>query len=409
VETVLTYDQAVSTVRQQCALALQRQRAIERLPLGDAVGRVLAEDVLADRDQPPFDRATRDGFAARASDWIADEKLGVAGTLRAGESWQGTLGKRQAIEIMTGAPLPSGADSVVMVEHVSRDGDYVTLVPGRRIAAGNNVVRAGVESAAGAVIVSRGTRIGFRQVAVAAACGYADLPAFKRPSVAILATGDELVDIADTPLNHQIRNSNGASLSAQVSLAGGAARSAIVPDDRQAIDLAISEAMKADMILLSGGVSMGRYDFVEDVLTSRGAEFFFTGVRMQPGKPVVFGRLPTTAGGWKYFFGLPGNPVSTMVTFALFAAPLLRSLAGEPDAAPTFALAALAADLNPGRGLTRFLPGEFSGSPSATVVAPIAWQGSGDLAANARANCYIVVPADNEGLKAGQIVSVLIH
>ena len=206
------------------------------------------------------------------------------------------------------------------------------------------------------MILPRGTRISAAQIAAAAACGAAQLSVFARPSVAIVATGDELVELAEQPLIHQIRNSNSYSLAAQVFAAGARpVRLAIARDERGHLEAMIRTALACDLLLLSGGVSMGKYDLVEEVLLSLGAEFFFTGALIQPGKPVVFGRF---AGGGPpgLLFGLPGNPVSTMVTFSLFVEPLLGALCGEPGRGPRFALARLAHEVQVKTGLTRFLP-----------------------------------------------------
>jgi len=227
---------------------------------------------------------------------------------------------------------------------------------------------------------------------------------FARPRVAILATGDELVEVNETPLAHQIRNSNRYSLAAQVTAAGGVAEMfPIVPDEPVATERAIAEAQRCDLVLLTGGVSMGKFDFVEQALLALGAEFFFTGARIQPGKPVVFGKLPEV-----YFLGLPGNPISTMVTFALFAAPIVRTLAGETDVDPRFVLARVEEEVRVKAGLTRFLPARMESDVRGARVRRISWQGSGDLAAAAQANGFLVVPDTADGLTAGEIAAVLV-
>jgi molybdopterin molybdotransferase len=375
------------------------------VPLLASLNRVLAEPVLADRDQPPFPRSTRDGFAFRAKDIGAAKPLQVIGQLRAGEIWNGSpLEAGHAIEIMTGAPVPSGADCVVMVEHVKVREDVLFIEPGRSLEAGENIVPAGAEAKSGTTIVPAGTRIAASHVAAAAACGYSTVSVYGRPRIAILATGDELVPVDQTPLTHQIRNSNSYSLAAQITLAGAQpVILPVAPDEPAEIEASIRRAADCDLLLLSGGVSMGKYDFVEQALLALGAEFFFTGVKIQPGRPAVFGRLPQ-----QFFFGLPGNPVSTMVTFLLFAQPLIAALSGEENVGPRFAFAQLAHDLRAKPGLTRFLPGRIDfniHTPQATIVP---WQGSGDLASTASANGFVVVPADADDLSAGDSVSVLL-
>lgn len=368
--------------------------------LADALGMVLAEPVLADRDQPPFPRSTRDGFACRAADLAAGLSLQIVGSIRAGESAGSEITSGTAVEIMTGAPVPAGGDCVVMVEHVQRDLDSLRLSPGRSIAPGDHIIPMGAEARAGDVILRRGSRISAARVAAAAACGAGKLHVFPRPKVAIVATGDELVELDQQPLIHQIRNSNSYSLAAQVLAAGAEpVRLPIARDEHGHLEAIIRTALQYDLLLLSGGVSMGKYDLVEEVLLSLGAEFFFTGALIQPGKPIVFGRM-----GGLYFFGLPGNPVSTMVTFSLFVEPLLGALCGDAGRMPRFAQARLAREVQVKTGLTRFLPATLVD----TVVEPVAWQGSGDLASTSRSNCFLLVPDDQPLLSAGETVTILL-
>ncbi len=406
---ILSYADAARTVREH-AEALNLPRPFESVSLLSALGRVLAQPVRADRDQPPFRRSTRDGFACLAADLLPDASLQVIGQIRAGEpAGDLPLSRGEAVEIMTGAPVPHDADCVVMVEHVAYDGASrrLRLNPGRSIRAGENIVPAGAEARAGVVVLPAGVRLAARHLAVAASCGCAQLEVYPRPRVAVLATGDELVEVDETPRDYQIRNSNSYSLAAQIENAGGEAiRLPIVRDTREAIHEAIKNSLDADLLLFSGGVSMGRYDLVEEVLHAHHAEFFFTGAQIQPGRPVVFGRLPLK-NETRYFFGLPGNPVSTMVTFALFVEPLLAALAGQTFAGPRFVQAQLAADLRVKAGLTRFLPAvlDYNLPPQVTAVA---WQGSGDVAATAASNAFLIVPPDRESLQAGETLNILL-
>jgi molybdopterin molybdotransferase len=376
--------------------------------LFNSLGMVLAEPVRADRDQPPFPRSTRDGFACRAADLAAGLPLTVIGLIRAGESGPVAISAGETVEIMTGAPVPEGADCVVMLEHVEHNGHTLSLAHGRSIASGENIVSRGAEARAGEVIVPRGTRIYAAQVAAAAACGAAQLNVFPQPRVAIVATGDELVEVDQQPLVHQIRNSNSYSLAAQLLAAGAQpVRLPIARDELGRLEAVIRNALQADLLLLSGGVSMGKYDLVEEVLLALGAEFFFTGALIQPGKPVVFGRL-AFEDRQIYFFGLPGNPVSTMVTFSLFVEPLLGALCGDSCRQPRFAQARLAGDVHVKTGLTRFLPARLRSVSTDVTVEPVAWQGSGDIASASRSNCFLVVPADRPHLAAGETVTVLL-
>ncbi|MCL6464866.1 MAG: molybdopterin molybdotransferase MoeA [Acidobacterium ailaaui] len=402
---VVHYQEAVGIIRDQAELLRRSQPAKEEVPLLDSLGRVLASPILADRDQPPFPRSTRDGYACIAADLVSRRPLRILGQLRAGETWQGPpVRSGEAIEIMTGAPVPDGADCVVMVEHTLLDGSHIRLAGDRTPHPGENIVLAGAEAKAGAVIVPAGTRLAPPQIAAAAACGYSRISVFQKPRVAVLATGDELVSIQDLPLTHQIRNSNSESLAAQIRLAG--ADPIVLPPARDHLG-SIADSIRSvegcGLLLLSGGVSMGKYDLVEQVLDSLGAKFFFTGAKIQPGRPVVFGHLPSL-----YFFGLPGNPVSTLVTFSLFVSPLLAALSGEAAGGPRFALARLAHEARCTSSVTRFLPAQVNDSIEGASVTIVPWQGSGDLASTASANAFAVLPDVDEALPAGSLISVLL-
>ena len=387
---------------------------IEILELPASLGRVLAEPISADRDFPPFNRATRDGYALRAADLSKlPARVAVVGEIRAGakpaESAR-ALNSGEAVEIMTGAPVPPGADAVVMVEHTERHGEWVTMQ--RSVVAGENIVLRGTECAAGNLLLKPGTRLGPEQLAVLAATGHSTVRVFQRPRLAVLSTGDEVVDVAAAPGPNEIRNSNAYALAAQIQGAGAAAAILpIAPDEPEQLRKLIQEGLACDLLLLSGGVSMGKHDLVEAALGDLGAEFFFTGAQIQPGKPIVFGRAPRTGspGQATYFFGLPGNPISTMVCFELFARAALESLSGSQPSRLRTAMARLKQDMKVKTGLTRFLPAVISGEFDEAEVEIVKWQGSGDIAAAAQGNCWLVVPPDREILKSGDAVSVLLR
>lgn len=406
---LLDFDDALALVlRHAAAVAAPAAGQVE---LAASRNRVLADPLTADRDQPPFNRSTRDGFAVRAAELNAGS-VAVTGALRAGEAWtQGALAANAAIEIMTGAPVPAGADAVVMLEHVTNTDGHITLETGRNVAVGENIVPTGSEARRGETLLSPGVRLGAAEIALAASCGAVSLAVYCRPRVAIVATGDELVELHEPPLPHQIRDSNSYALAALVEESGGEAlRLPHAADSSEALATAIHQARDCDLLLLSGGVSAGRHDLVEDALAAEGAEFFFTGVRMQPGRPVVFGRMPARGQRpARYFFGLPGNPVSTQVTFLVFARTLLTALCGARAQPPRFAAATLSEDIRRKPGLTRFLPAILTHSLTQPTVRVIASQGSGDLAANARANCYVVLPPQCEYLPAGESISILLR
>lgn len=419
---VVGFDEALETVRAQAleaglrVAAGQPVRTEEVLLLG-ARGRILAEAVKAERDQPPFPRATRDGFALQA-DGLPDAGRRIIGEVRAGEIWRGkALGADEAVRIMTGAPVPGGADAVVMVEHVRETEERIWLETGRSLTVGENVVPRGAEARAGEVVLEAGTRVDAAEIAMAASCGRQTLAVYARPMVAIVATGDELVELDRTPEPWQIRNSNGYGLAALVAGAGGfPGKLERARDLREEVRERVAQGRMWDVLLLSGGVSMGKYDLVEEVLAEFGAEFFFTGVRMQPGKPVVFGKLPSRQRHPKgkpepecLFFGLPGNPVSTEVTFHCFVRPLLRVLGGGSWEGPRFVQATLAEDIEGKAGLMRLLPARLASMRVRPEVRLVGWKGSGDLAANARANCYAVLPGEVDQFRAGDVISVLLR
>jgi molybdopterin molybdotransferase len=296
------------------------------------------------------------------------------------------------------------------VEYTNRSGDSVEVL--RSCAEGENIVPAGSEATTGKMMVPPGVRLSFAHIAVAAAVGKTRLTVFRRPRVAILSTGDELVEAAQTPGDFQIRNSNSYSLAAQVIAAGGEAlQLPIAADDPAALRSLMLQGLESDLLLLSGGVSMGKFDLVEQVLADLGAKFFFTGALIQPGKPVVFGEARASAGAVQPtpFFGLPGNPVSTMVTFDLFAGPVLRALSGALPVRLPVAKARLAKAIRTKTGLTRFLPGRLQGATLDPEVEMISWQGSGDLMASAQADCYVIVPPDRDHIEAGETVSILLR
>ncbi len=382
-------------IDQVCATA--PNRTIETIPLEAASGRILAEDCAADRDFPALSRSVRDGFAVRAADLPGE--LRIVGEVRAGDRYQGEVGAGEAVEIMTGAPVPAGADAVVMVEHVTRTQDRVTIHEGAQ--PGLAINPRGCEAKAGDIVLRRGLVLDYTSVALLAALGRAQVNVFAKPRVAILATGDELVAVTETPRDFEIRNSNAYSLAAQVTRAGGAPEIlAVARDDAEETAGLIDRGLTSDLLLISGGVSAGKYDVVEPTLARFGAEFFFDRVLIQPGQPVVFGRARKT-----FFFGLPGNPSSTMVTFEVFARAAVELLGGRNGASLHMPYARLTENYRHRAGLTRFLPARLS--DDGTELTPIHWHGSGDIPSLTLANCYMVVDADRPEYACGEWIRVL--
>ena len=410
---MLTFEQARQRVI-EVATAHRPKLDVEQGQLAQVVGRILAEEAAADRDYPPFDRSTRDGYAVR-SDGLTTvpAELEVLGEIRAGAdvtprkpSSFGLIKEgfspAQCYQIMTGAGLPQQADAVVMQEDTERLGEDSVRV-NKPVALWQNVVRRGSEAKAGDVLLRPGARLSYAELALLAQVGRAEVKVFARPRVAILSTGDEVVEVDEAPGPLQIRNSNTVSLAAQVTLAGGEPVPLFnAPDQEKELRQAIETGLSADALVLSGGVSMGKYDLVEKVLKEMGAEFFFDAVAIRPGKPAVFGLCRD-----KLVFGLPGNPVSTMVTFELFVVPALDILGGAPSRPlPTFK-ARLAAPVRQKAALTHFLPAAVEWTSGEAVVRELPWQGSGDIVALTRANAFLVVPQSKLEWPAGEWADVL--
>jgi molybdopterin molybdotransferase len=371
--------------------------AIETVALDAAAGCVLAEDIAADRDSPALARSVRDGYAVRAADLPGE--LQVIGEVRAGDRFAGEVGRGQAVEIMTGAPIPAGADAVVMVEHTRRSNGRVAIESGAEPLQFINPQ--GCEAAANQTVLRAGSRIDYTDVAMLAAFGRVRVAVFRRPTVAIVATGDEIVEVCETPAAFQIRNSNAWSLAAQVTRAGGIPQ--VLPVARDTFGHTreiVMRGLAADLLLLSGGVSAGKYDVVEPVLAQLGAEIFFDRVLIQPGQPLVFGRAGRT-----FFFGLPGNPSSTMVTFEIFARAALELLAGQLETVLPMPFSRLTRDFRHRAGLTRFLPARLAGDGA--EVTPVEWHGSGDVPALTRANAYLVADPDRPEYARGEFIRVL--
>jgi molybdopterin molybdotransferase len=399
---MLTYEQARRTVIEQVQKS-KGPRATASISVWDALGFVLADEIKTDRDYPPFHRSTRDGYAVTAAEVSPGATLRCVAETRAGDAVAQPLARGTCVQIMTGAAVPDAADAVVMIEHTTRERDSVRF--DRAAQPGQNIVPRGSEGKQGQTILSPGTRLGYAELALAAQVGATQLRCAAKPRIAILSTGDEVVAIDQQPGAFQIRNSNSVSLAAQVRLAGGepillgnaADRSEDLRDK-------ILRGLREDVLVLSGGVSMGKYDLVETALKDLGAEFYFDAVAIRPGKPAVFGKCQDT-----FVFGLPGNPVSTMVTFELFVVPAIDLLNGAAARDLPLVEAHLAAALNEKPGLAHFLPARVQWSGATPEVKSLPWQGSGDIAALARANCFLVVAADRSQVNVGETVPILLR
>ena len=371
----------------------------EHIGIADAHGRILGETVEADRDYPTLKRSLRDGFAIRAAD--VPGLLKVQGEVRAGDGMSSGLNAGEAIEIMTGAPVPNGADAVVMVEHVKRLEDGRIQI--EQVAeAGQFINKQGAEALTGGLLIEAGSRLDASHIATLAMTGHSQVTVFCKPRVAILATGDEIVAIEQQPAAHQIRNSNAYMLAALVNASGGIATVLPVAGDTVAVLRPLLEqGLKHDLLLVSGGVSAGKYDLVKPTLQSLGVGFHFERVRVQPGQPTAFGALNQTP-----IFGLPGNPGSTLITYQLFARPALEMLAGLKNPLLPLLQARFIAPFKHKLGLTRFLPAYLE--QDGESLRHIPWQGSSDIPALARANVFLIADHDRENWAVGDSIRVML-
>lgn len=378
---------------------------LESVVLSDALGRVLAEDIIADTDLPPFDRAQMDGYAVRAQDVsTTPARLHIAGESAAGSGWHQEMKAGQAVRIMTGAPVPAGADAVQQVEltHESNGGSEVEIL--ERVEVGRSIVRRGSEIKAGETVLRAGTEINAAMIATLASFGYAQVKVGRKPRVAVMATGSELVDVDQKPGRDQIRDSNNYTIAAYAALAGASVRRVpLAVDDTEELKRQIAEAAAhSDVLITSGGVSMGVYDFTKAALKELGAEIYFERVALRPGKPTVFARL-----GEALVFGLPGNPVSVAVTFNLFARAALRVMQGAKQTGLIHELAVLARDLKGSIERESYLPAVLQTDEKGTLRAePLKWGGSSDFVAFAHATALINVPAGVKMIEAGKPVKI---
>lgn len=399
---MISVAEAIQVVRQQT-----QALSTERVALDQLLGRVLAEDVVADTDLPPFDRAQMDGYAVRAQDVKeAPVRLRIAGESAAGKGWHHQLEEGHAVRIMTGAPVPAGADSVQQVEltHELKDGTVVELL--ESVETGKSIVPRGSEITAGEVVLRAGTEINAAMMAVLAAFGYARVQVFRKPRVAVLATGSELVGVDQKPGQDQIRDSNNYSISAYAELAGAIVeRMPLTGDETALLKHQIGEAAKRNhLIVTSGGVSMGVYDVTKAALKELDAEILFERVALRPGKPTVFARLPNGT----LVFGLPGNPVSVSVTFNLFARTALLAMQGSAEPALKRETAVLARSVKGTSDRENYLPAQLTTNDDGELVAfPLKWGGSSDFVAFALTTALAIVPANVKAIEAGSLVSVL--
>jgi len=376
----------------------------ESVPLRDAVRRILRENVLADADSPPFDKAIRDGFATRFEDLNpVPAVLSIVGESRAGRAANVSIQRGQCCEIMTGAPLPAGSNAVVMVENTERiSPDSVRIL--KAVRENEGLLRRGAEARQGELILRAGRRVGLADLGLLAGTGKGGVLVSSKPSVAVIATGDELVEVEETPKPDQIRNSNSYTICAQVEETGARPVSlGIARDNLDDLRHKIRQGLEHDILIVSGGVSMGKYDLVEKVLAEFGVEILFDKVAMKPGKPTVFGHRGET-----YVFGLPGNPISTMVAFHMFVRPLILFLLKAERTAPQILDAKLEAPAKCDPERAALLPALVRFDAGQYWIHTAPWKGSSDLVGLSRANALILIPRRPGTLEAGENAQFLL-
>jgi len=391
----------------EIVLAQIQRLPTEEVDLAEARSRIVAEDVVADSDLPPFDRSQMDGYAIRAADVSnAPSRLRITGESAAGRGWHHELGEGTAVRIMTGAPVPAGADSVQQLE-LTRELDEGTAVEILQpVAKGRSIVTRGSEIKSGQIVLRAGEVIDAAAIAVLASFGYAQVKVGRRPRVSIIATGSELVPVSTRPGQDQIRDSNNYSISAYAAVAGAKVEQMpLAGDDTELLKRQFADAAeRSDMVISSGGVSVGAYDFTKAALKKLGAEFFFEKVALRPGKPIVFARLPNNT----FVFGLPGNPVSVSVTYNLFARTAILAMQGARETQLQKETAVLESDLRGTADRESYLPAKLSTSDDGKLTArPLKWGGSSDFIAFAGATSLIIVPSGCEQLDAGATVDVV--
>ncbi len=377
----------------------------ETLPLTSAaLGLVLAEDVASDLDMPPYDKALMDGFAVRSSDLAYGHgTLTIIDEITAGQTPRLPIAPGQAARIMTGAPMPVGADAVVMIEHTQALQGSRVQVNDKPPTPGQNVLPQGREFRQGETVLPAGTIVRPQEFGILSTVGRSTIRVYPRPEVAVLSTGDEVVEASQTPGPGQIRNGNGPMLLAQVCRAGGLPQFlGIARDRRESLHPLVEEGLRRSILVLSGGVSAGRLYLVPGVLQELGVQAHFHKVEMKPGKPVFFGTR-----GQTLVFGLPGNPVSALVCFELFVRPAVRRLLGHAEPGPHLIEAALAEDFAYRTDRPTYYPARLDPSSDGWRVRPVRWFGSADLRALAQANALVLFPSGDHKHRAGHVVSVL--
>ncbi len=396
---MITVEEAANTVLENVGTLPPK-----KVDIAEAQGFCLAQDVRSDLDMPPFDKSAMDGYAVIAEDTAAAPvELEVVENIAAGYVPTKRLKRGQASKIMTGAAVPDGADAVVKVEETHTLEDGKRALVHKRIEKGKNISRRGEDIKEGQVALTKGTELRPQEIGILAAIGQKEVRVFSAPRIGIISTGSELVEVTSKPMAGQIRDSNTYSIMAQAKQIHTEVESlGMVPDDKKDIINAVKRGLNKDVLILSGGVSMGEYDLVGDVLSELGVEIYFKKVALRPGKPTVFGKKGNTI-----VFALPGNPVATLVTFILFVAPAIRKMMGFANPRNSPIKATMETELIKKKRRREYQPAQLRQDGVNWLVSPVEWHGSGDLFSTTKANCLLIVPETVERFAIGQQVDVL--
>jgi molybdopterin molybdotransferase len=381
------------------------ERRVEKVPFEMALGHILAEDLTATGDIPPFNKASVDGYAVCVADVEkAPVELTVVGESRAGGGMPGKVRRGEAISIMTGAPFPDGADAVQMIEQCRPSNDRKMVAILEQISAHENIVKRGSEAKSGEVVLHSGHLIGPPELAVMATFGYSSVNVYRKPTVAVFATGDELVEYDREPRADQIRNSNSHCLLSQLRYMGiEADYLGIAGDSKEQLRYKMQRGLQSDILIVTGGVSMGEYDLVKDVFQELGIAILFTKVAIRPGKPTVFAKK-----GSKLVFGLPGNPISALITFECFVRPAIGRLCGMKNPSLPRMMGELLTDMRQTPGRTSFMPAWVFWEADGWKVEPLPWKNSADMIGFTHANATFIFPKNRDFLSRGEIVELML-
>ncbi len=396
---MISLDKALQLVLDSATVLEKRTVSIHK-----ALGWTLAQDVLADRPLPPFDRVAMDGYAVRSTDFTSKTvRLKHAGEIAAGDPFDGRVRPGEAYRIMTGSPCPEGADAVVKIEHCRQEGKWIAMTEGG-MRPGLNIAQKGEDASKGKLLIAKGTVLNTSGIAICASVGLTEISVYRKPEIGVMSTGTEIIPPDRDPLPHQVRDCNSFSSRSLSKMLGIEARFLGIGEDDKAVQTKmIREGLNNDILILSGGVSMGDFDLIPGLLAECGVEKIFHAVKMKPGKPVWFGKSDKNT----YVFGLPGNPVSVQICYKLLVETLIRKITGYASPQPEFLVLELHRPIVIKTARETFVPGRFEIAHGKSVVTQIRLQGSGDFSNVATSHGLIRCPLGVSKVESGTLVQFL--